>query len=321
MSVSRGETQVIIDSHYHLLKEEWLPQRLWDSLATQLSAQVTGDPENRTSIAEFREKFLRRMFDPDGERLLRKMDELGIGKTVMLVDDFGLALGEPPVSIEGQNKAFADLANRYPDRLVAFAGVDPRRSNAVQLIERCIKDWGMKGVKYHPDAGWDPNGRESYRLLERLQEWRVPVITHTGFFFPPLKSKHAHPLALDDVCSDFPELTIVAAHSGRTLWWETVANMARIHPNLYGDLAGWQTLAVRDYRKFRQILRAFLDTAGADKVLWGTDDPVYDVMIPTGRYVAAVRELSADSSDGIRFTEREVSAILGGNARRALGLS
>lgn len=311
---------VLIDSHYHLLKEEWFPEPIWDTLSSQLAGHVSGDLGNQPSAADYRAKYLSQMFDPEGEQLIRKMDELGIAKTVMLVDDWGMAVGDPPVSIEGQNRAFAQLAQRYPDRLVAFAGVDPRRPGAVELIQRCIKEWGMRGVKYHPDAGFDPNGRESYRLLEKLQEWNVPVITHTGFFFPPLKSKYAHPLKLDDVCSDFPRLRIVAAHSGRTLWWETVANMARIHPNFYGDLAGWQTLAMRDPKRFRAIMRAFLDTAGPGKVLWGTDDPVYDVMIPTRKYIEAVERLADDSSDGLRFSDAEVRGILGENARRALGI-
>ena len=146
------------------------------------------------------------------------------------------------------------------------------------------------------------------------------MVTHTGFFFPPLHSKHAHPLLLDDVCSDFPDLKIVAAHSGRTLWWETVASMAAIHPNLHGDLAGWQTLAVRDYPRFCRLLRSFIDIAGIEKILWGTDDPVYDVLIPTRVYMNAIRDLPRKAPDGIVFTEAEVNAILGGNAARLFGL-
>lgn len=249
------------------------------------------------------------------------MDDAGIDVTVMLADDFGMALGEPPVSIEEQNKAIAALAKKHPDRLVAFAVVDPRRKNAVKIIERCIKEWGMKGVgEYHPDAGWAPNGKESYRLLERLQEWGVPVIAHTGLFFPPLHSKHDHPLLLDDVCSDFPKLRIIAAHSGRTLWWETVANMARIHPNLYGDLAGWQTLARGNYPRFCQLLRSYIDIAGVEKILWATDDPAYDMMIPTKEYVGIIKNLPQNAPNGIKFTEAEVNAILGGNAQKVLGI-
>jgi uncharacterized protein len=292
-----------------------------DWLACQLSVHVSGDPRQRMSAHEFRAQYSSRLFDPQGEQMLAKMEEQKIDRIVVLVSDFGFALGEPAGAIEKQNKAVADLANKYPKRLIAFAGVDPRRKNAVNIVERCIKDWGMKGVgEYHPDAGWDPNGRESYRLLERLQEWDVPVITHTGLFFPPFHSKHTHPMLLDDVCSDFPELRIVAAHSGRTLWWELVANLARIHPNLYADLSGWQTLARRDYRRFCQILRSFIDIAGVEKLLWGTDDPTHDPIIPTTGYIETVSNLPHSAADGIEFTQEEVESILGGNAKTFLRL-
>ncbi len=96
--------------------------------------------------------------------------------------------------------------------------------------------------------------------------------------------------------------------------------MARIHPNLYGDLAGFQTLARRDYRRFCQILRSYIDVAGVKKILWATDDPVYNIMIPTKEYVKIIRNLPQNAPDGITFTEEEVNAILGENARRVLGL-
>ena len=316
----RGGRSIVVDSHYHLLQKEWLPEPLWETLASHLAVHISGDQQQKLNAQEFAQKYFPMMWDPEGEHLLRRMDEVGIDVTVMLVDDFGVALGEAAVSIEGQNKAFADLARRHPDRLIACAGVDPRRKNAVKILRRCVEEWGMRGVKYHPDAGWDPDGRESYRLLEHIQEWGIPVVTHTGFFFPPLHNKHANPLLLDDVCADFPDLKIIAAHSGRPLWWETVANMAAIHPNLHGDLAGWQTLATRDYAKFCRLLRGYIDIAGADKILWGTDDPVYEVLIPTKRYMDAVRELPRKAPDGLSFTDAEVGAILGGNAARLFGL-
>ena len=278
---------VIVDAHYHLMQREWFPEPLWDTLASHLGVHVSGDRGQKLTAQEFATKYFPTLWDPEGELLFRKM---------------------------------ADLARKHPSRLIACAGIDPRRKNAVTILRRCVEEWGMRGVKYHPDAGWDPNGRESYRLLERIQEWGIPVVTHTGFFFPPLHSKHAHPLLLDDVCSDFPDLKIIAAHSGRPLMWETVASMAAIHFNLHGDLAGWQTMVVRDRPRFRQILRRYIDIAGVEKILWGTDDPVYDVLIPTKQYLEAMRTLPEDTSDGLRFTTAEIDAILGGNAARLFGL-
>jgi hypothetical protein len=58
---------LLVDSHYHLLKEDWFPEPIWDTLSTQLAAHVSGDPENRPTPAEFRAKYLAQMFDPEGD--------------------------------------------------------------------------------------------------------------------------------------------------------------------------------------------------------------------------------------------------------------
>jgi len=144
---------VIVDAHYHLMQREWFPEPLWETLASHLGVHVSGDRGQKLTAQEFATKYFPTLWDPEGELLFRKMDALGINTTVMLVDDFGLALGEAAVSIEGQNKAFADLARKHPSRLIACAGIDPRRKNAVTILRRCVEEWGMRGVKYHPDAG------------------------------------------------------------------------------------------------------------------------------------------------------------------------
>src|SRR3990172_9405206 len=132
----RGGRSIVVDSHYHLLQKEWLPEPLWETLATHLAVHISGDQQQKLNAQEFAQKYFPMMWDPEGEHLLRRMDE---------------------VSIEGQNKAFADLARRHPDRLIACAGVDPRRKNAVKILRRCVEEWGMRGGKYHPHARWDPH--------------------------------------------------------------------------------------------------------------------------------------------------------------------
>ena len=129
---------VIVDAHYHLMQREWFPEPLWETLASHLGVHVSGDRGQKLTAQEFATKYFPTLWDPEGELLFRKM---------------------------------ADLARKHPSRLIACAGIDPRRKNAVTILRRCVEEWGMRGVKYHPDAGWDPNGRESYRLLERIQEW------------------------------------------------------------------------------------------------------------------------------------------------------
>lgn len=314
--------QKTIDVHWHLLQEDWFPEKMWQILSEQLSGHIRGDRANAVDPAEFRRTTLPKLWDRDGEKLLAKMEECNIETSIVVSDDFGVAFGEPPVPILDQNKAIADLCAKHPGKLLPMCVVDPRRKNGVDILERCIKDFGMFGVgECHPDTGWSPADREAYRMFERLQEWKVPVLMHTGLFFPPLHSRFDHPMLLDDVCSDFPELVVIAGHSGRLLWWQTVAHMAAFHPNFYGDLAGFQTLALTDFPKFCMILREYINICGPRKIMWASDDPAYDELgFSTKKYLDLMRSLPHSAPGGISFTQEEVDLILGGNAQRALKL-
>ena len=72
---------------------------------------------------------------------------------------------------------------------------------------------------------------------------------------------------------------------------------------------------------FCRELRAILDYVGASKVLFGTDDPIYNTLVPTKDWIQLLKDLPANAPDGIVFTREEINAILGGNAAKLLGLS
>jgi predicted TIM-barrel fold metal-dependent hydrolase len=89
-------------------------------------------------------------------------------------------------------------------------------------------------------------------LLKILQEHRLPLLCHTGTF--TTRNKFAHSLRLDDPTLDFPEVPIIAAHSGHYRWrdWSAIAHFRQ---NLFGDLAMWQFTAARNYNRFCRELR------------------------------------------------------------------
>jgi predicted TIM-barrel fold metal-dependent hydrolase len=56
------------------------------------------------------------------------------------------------------------------------------------------------------------------------------------------------------------------------------------------------------------------------QILFASDAPALEPLVSNRRWVEILRTLPDDSSDGIKFTEKEVEAILGGNAARILNL-
>jgi len=307
---------MIIDVHYHLM-----PRVTEKSVAHLLplvlrAAEAMGKSVDPETLAR---RALEEWGDPTGERLIASMDEAGIDLTVIcMVDDARQAqLG--PESVQRGNRIVGHVAARYPGRVVGLAGIDPRRPEAPAMLKQCLDEFGVRGMKYHPDYGFDPAGPDSYRVLEVLARHNGLLLTHTGPLPPPSRNSYSDPRRLSDLAVDFPEITVIAAHMGAAEW-RSWANLAAHQPTLYGDLAMWDMLAFRRYELFCRELRGVLDFAGPSKVLFGTDDPIYSVIEPKGTWVRLIRDLPTNAPEGIVFTRKEVDGILGGNAASILGI-
>jgi len=310
---------MIIDAHYHLRTDdtglteeaiEWRVNWLAD-LSAKMGVRVSPD--------KIRRQVVDTLVDPEGEQLLRWMDDNGIDVVVVCAVDNIEGPYSQEKAIVGWNKTIAEIAGRHPDKLVPFAGVDPRRGNAPQLLRKYVEEFGMKGVKYHPDLGFYPDGEESYAVLEVAQGYSLPLLTHTGQLNPPYRNKYSQPIYLDNLAVDFPELKIIAAHMNNWKWQDWLV-LAAMKDRLFGDLAMWQFHAAADYERFCRILRELIDATGPDKILFATDAPGFEPMVPAGRWIETLRELPEKAPAGIRFTAEEVDAILGGNAGSVLGL-
>ena len=75
--------------------------------------------------------------------------------------------------------------------------------------------WGIK--LYLGYEHFYPDDERLWPLYELCSSLGKPIIYHTGFLWDPGKvglAKYAHPLAIDDVASRFPQLKIVIAHMG-----------------------------------------------------------------------------------------------------------
>ncbi len=306
---------MIIDTHYHMMYRLGKgAARVVAQWAFETAKKLAIDLDLETLAALAHDDFA----DPDGEKLLRKMDADGVDVTVFCAVDNAAVKGSTLQVADTVNERTGAIARRHPDRFVGLAGVDPRRPVATDLMHRCLEDYGLKGLKLHPDHGYYPNGKEAYRLYEIVQEAGGVVLIHTGPIIPPGKGgTYAHPLLLDPLATDFPDMTVIAAHMGQ-YWWRDWAGLAYTQPHLYGDMAEWQTLAKRNFPLFCRELREAIDKAGCDKILFGTDGPIFDPTIPTGEYIQMMRSLPEEAPDGIRFTEEEIDAILGGNAERII---
>ena len=307
---------MIVDVHYHLIP--MLPEELIEHIieAPLWAVKIMGkDIDKETLKKRAAEKYA----DPTGEGLLASMEEAGIDFTCICAVDNADTEALTTDMAQTQNQVVGQISQSNPDKVLALAGIDPRRPNAPDMLKQCFEEFGMKGLKYHPDSGYDPSSPESYKLLEILQENGGILLSHTGPLRPPSRCKYAEPGLLADLAVDFPDLNVIAAHMG-LINWRPWAALASHQPTLYGDLAMWDVYAFGHYELFCRELRDLIDYAGVEKVLFGTDNPIFGIIEPTKHWVQAIKDLPSKAPDGITFTKEEVDAILGGNAARLLGL-
>ena len=91
----------------------------------------------------------------------------------------------------------------------------------------------------------------------------LPININVGMPGPRRPGAVQHPLYLDEVCYDFPDLTIVMRHGGDP-WADVCVKLLLKWPNLYYCCTdAW---APKHYRK--EILE-FANTRGADKIIYG----------------------------------------------------
>lgn len=193
---------------------------------------------------------------------------------------------------------------RASDRLIPFASLDPHTTREpAKELRRLVQEEGFRGLKLYPTYQlFYPNEAMVYPLYAAAEELGIPVMVHTGSsVFRGSRLKYGDPLYLDDVAVDFPGLKIILVHGGRGLWYDRAFFLARLHPNVYLEVAGLPPQRLLHY--FPELERL------ADKVLFGSD-------WPTIRSIRA----NIEAIRSLPISGEAKEKILGGNAARLLDL-
>jgi len=205
------------------------------------------------------------------DELLHSMDKSGIDKSLV----FAGSLNDAPIEWVLEQIA------PHKDRLLGVgayrAGVpdiDPGRAN--QLVDLYL-DKKIVAVKFY--TGYDhyyPN--QLFNTLSKLEQVGCPAIFHCGDCLNSVKKaklKYAHPLGIDDVAVDFPNMNFIIAHVGFP-WHRDAAEVCYKNNNVYADISGfvYGEFSAMDKIKFKKTINEFLDISSSGKLLFGTDFPI-----------------------------------------------
>lgn len=250
------------------------------------------------------------------ERLISDMDAAGIDKAVIL------GVGYIPWdSYDPEAGAYVQsMVERWPDRLIGFYTADPIGGEPeVKRFERAVKEQGLKGLKILPSYNYVAlNDKRIYPLFDAAQQMKVPVLTHTGWSMLP-KGKmlaYDHPLYLEDVVIDFPELTLVIGHVGFAWADEAMHFMAKFD-NIYGDFAAWAETA--PLWRIAQVWTWAKKLGVLPRFLWGSDYPYFDFQSGKALF-EKVRAYTERHEMEPFITAEDEDSFFGGAAERLLGL-
>ena len=210
------------------------------------------------------------------------------------------------------NEEIAESAAEQADVAIPFASIDPSRGKmGVREARRLIKDFGVKGFKFHPTIqAFFPNDHDAYPLYEVIAEHKLPAIFHTGHSGigsgmrcgGGLRLEYSNPMHLDDVAISFPDMQIVMAHPSFP-WQDEALSVATHKPNVWIDLSGWSP------KYFPKQLVQYANTLLKDRILFGSDYP----LITPDRWMKDFEEAG--------FKPEVMPGILKDNAVRLLGLA
>ena len=228
-------------------------------------------------------------FDGTVESLLEEGDSAGIDR--YLVQSVAVTAKQ----VRSINRYIAGEVEKSDGKFIGFGTLHPDSEDLEGDLEELIS-LGLRGVKLHPDMQNFKIDDYRYLKMYELCEGRLPMLIHMG----DARSDFSHPKRLRAVMEIYDGLTVIAAHFGGYTMWEEASRILAGMPNLYTDCSS--SFFALDDRTAVEIIRRY----GADRVLFGTDYPMWRAEDEIGRLLS------------LGLTEDECSAIFAGNVKRLL---
>lgn len=238
---------------------------------------------------------------------ITQLNAAGIDKAVLSAEDVTTKVGGVIVSNEEVKK----LVDRYPDRLIGFASVDPRREDAKEVLEKAFTELGMKGLKLSPAMqGFMPGDPIMKPIYESCLKYNKPILFEAGMIWVKNSpSKYSNPLNFEDVAMEYPELRMCLGHFGWP-WVRETAMLILKYPNLYADTALLYFDSPKQFFQTtfnNQLGEYWIDRMLYNKVMFGSTYP----RIEQKRMVKA--------AEALNLRPKQRAMVMGENALRFMG--
>ncbi|HEY4300910.1 MAG TPA: amidohydrolase family protein [Candidatus Didemnitutus sp.] len=243
---------------------------------------------------------------PSVDGLLREMDGAGIARSVLL----GWYWNHPDNAAD-QNRFFLECIRAHPDRLSAFAALNPRDGARAQAEIRWAKENGFAGLgELSPHSISHPvDAPEWTEIFALAGELRLPVNLHTA---DPLARSYRGAIATPrswfiETAHRHPETNFVLAHWGGGLAFEP---SARDLKNVWFDSAASPLMYKPD------AWNRAVAGVGPDRLIFGSDFPLR--LYPRGDTGSGMPAFVREAAAMLAMPDQ--AAVFSGNVRRLLAL-
>jgi predicted TIM-barrel fold metal-dependent hydrolase len=229
------------------------------------------------------------------EDLLLVMDDVGVDK---------MCLFAPYVEWIWGNQHLRKVVERYPDRVIPIGVVNPRWGKiAIEEIRR-FGEWGFRGLKLIPYSHSYPADCYSVqKVIVEAIKLDIPVHFHTSDHLVDKLYPHTESYTTyeryGNIAKMFPDAKVIMAHMCVSEWMNAV-DLAEKYDNILLDTSGSTIIY--------GMLEIAAERIGAERILYGSDAPLYDPHITLSK---------VKDSD---LSESDKRLILGENAVKIYGL-
>jgi uncharacterized protein len=245
---------MIVDCHFHV-----------DETMLTLDKMIEGMDENNISKTALIAPMNETMFEVEStyqhhlQRFFRFLilnsPQIGLKVYNGLVKDgvFNLYGHSYKIFTKPRNDIVAAAMDRFPDRFLGWAAVNPMIPESIEEVELYLNKPGFIGVKAHPFMH-----EYSIKALDPVaamcESKGIPIIIHLS----------SEPDSYKYLPKKYPELKVIYAHAGLP-FWRKLWNYVKDQPNVFVDTSS-------DYLT-PSIVKKAVESLGYQKVLFGCDGP------------------------------------------------
>lgn len=217
------------------------------------------------------------------ESLLEIMDQAGVDRCMICSQ------------LETINNEYIhECCEKYPDRTLGFAVINPWDVDGEEQLERCFRDYHFYGLKLNAIRFGYSADRHSVLdpYFELCRKYHKCVVVHGQSDMFSIPDKWA------EMAKKFPDVPVILFHIGVPMMYERACQLAKEIPNFYLSTCG----------AYVPVIRMAYETAGPEKVLYSSDAPYGD---------------EAQEIEKIRYicgNQEHLEMMLGKNAAKLLGL-